>query len=45
MSDTGDVLRFALEHVIAFGFGAALGFVLADRYRITRRNGARKGEE
>ena len=39
MSGADDALRFALEHLIAFGLGTALGFVLANRYRITRRNG------
>lgn len=33
---------FALEHVAAFLLGLGIGFVLSNRYRITRRD---KGEQ
>jgi hypothetical protein len=29
----------AIDHVLSFGFGAFIGFVASDRYRIVKRNG------
>lgn len=32
-------IEIAYEHGLAFGLGVGIGFVLSNRYRITRRNG------
>jgi hypothetical protein len=34
-----DVWDVANQHLASFAIGAGVGFVLSNRYRITRRNG------
>lgn len=33
------VWTIAVDHVISFGLGCVVGFVLTNRYRIVKRNG------
>lgn len=35
-----DVPQFVITSPLSFFFGLAIGFVLSDRYRITRRDGS-----
>lgn len=35
----------AYQHALAFGLGLGIGFVLSNRYRITKRNGNENGEQ
>jgi hypothetical protein len=35
----------AADHVLSFGLGAFVGFVVSDRYRLVRRNGGDSDEQ
>lgn len=39
------VWALAVEHVLAFALGLGVGFVLSNRFRIVKRNGAPSRDE